>query len=86
LDQAQCNCDCGCKKPNDRPDEQCDDCDNGIHWDWIHSRYVNYNLEDTKKLEITLFKSGVDVRQGDKFVAVIDTVEGHRRVILRRFN
>lgn len=41
----KCNCDCGCLKDNDRHDEQCDDCDNGIHYDDINHVYVDYDAE-----------------------------------------
>jgi len=41
-----CVCDCGCFKPNDREGEQCDDCDNGIHYDDINKVYVNYNEDE----------------------------------------
>lgn len=40
-----CDCDCGCFKPNDRENEQCDDCDNGTHYDDINKVYVNYDDE-----------------------------------------
>jgi len=42
-----CNCDCECSKENDREHEQCDDCDNGIHWDGLRKRYVNYEEEES---------------------------------------
>lgn len=41
-----CNCDCDCSKENDRENSQCDDCDNGIHWDEIHKIYVNYEDDE----------------------------------------
>ena len=41
-----CICDCECSKDNDRPNDQCDDCDNGIHWDKIKKKYVNYEDEE----------------------------------------
>lgn len=34
------------------------------------------------KNKITLFENGKDIEEGDKFVAHIDSVEGHRRVTL----
>ena len=40
--EFKCVCDCGCFKENDRADDQCDDCDNGTHWDGIKHAYVNY--------------------------------------------
>ena len=44
----QCNCDCGCTKRDDDMSGnplQCDDCDNGIHWDEKNHRYVEYGEE-----------------------------------------
>jgi len=41
-----CNCDCECSKENDRPDNQCDDCDNGTHYDNIRKIYVNYEEDE----------------------------------------
>ena len=47
-----CNCDCDCRKEmNGAVDpysslDQCDDCDNGIHWDEIKKIYVNYEDEN----------------------------------------
>ena len=42
-----CDCDCGCQKENDREEnDQCDDCDNGIHWDDNKKRYVNYDEDE----------------------------------------
>jgi len=48
TDEFKCNCDCDCNKPNDREGEQCEDCDNGTHWDEIKKVYVDYpdNYED----------------------------------------
>lgn len=43
--EFKCACDCGCFKENDRAGEQCEDCDNGIHWDEIKKIYVNYEEE-----------------------------------------
>ena len=40
----KCNCDCDCSKDNDREQSQCDDCDNGIHWDGIKGKYVDYEM------------------------------------------
>lgn len=34
------------------------------------------------KNKITLFENGKDIQEGDKFVAHVDSVEGHRRVTL----
>jgi hypothetical protein len=44
----QCDCDCDCTKEMNEPRttsmlNQCDDCDDGIHWDGLHKRYVNYD-------------------------------------------
>lgn len=36
------------------------------------------------KEKITLFENGKDVQEGDKFIAHVDSVEGHRRVTLER--
>lgn len=41
----KCECDCGCKKPNESMDGQCDDCDNGTHYDDLNKVYVNYDDE-----------------------------------------
>ncbi len=44
-----CCCDCECQKDtNELEAEQCDDCDNGIHWDKINKVYVDY--EEQEKL------------------------------------
>lgn len=47
----QCNCDCECSKETNEEfvdrDTQCDDCDNGIHWDNIRKKYVNYEESET---------------------------------------
>lgn len=40
--EMQCNCDCDCTKENDRENDQCDDCDNGTHWDGLRNNYVVY--------------------------------------------
>ncbi len=40
-----CSCDCECEKEADREWEQCDDCDNGTHYDEIRKIYVNYDDE-----------------------------------------
>ena len=47
VSEFKCVCDCGCSKNNDRADDQCDDCDNGIHWDEIKKVYVRYDDELT---------------------------------------
>ncbi len=49
LESFKCNCDCECSKENDRADDQCDDCDNGIHWDNIRKIFVNYEEEEELK-------------------------------------
>jgi hypothetical protein len=36
--------------------------------------------------DIVLFESGKDVHDGDRFLARVDFVEGHRRVTLVRIN
>jgi len=36
------------------------------------------------KDKITLFENGKDIEAGDKFVASVDSVEGHRRVTLTK--
>lgn len=41
--EGKCVCDCGCSKPDDRLDSQCEDCDNGIHWNEVLGKYVNYD-------------------------------------------
>lgn len=44
-----CCCDCNCRKENDREKEQCDDCDNGIHFvrrENGHDIYLNYETEE----------------------------------------
>ena len=38
----KCGCDCGCLKENDIEHEQCNDCDNGIHYDEIRKKYLGY--------------------------------------------
>lgn len=43
---SKCVCDCECSKTTDRENEQCDDCDNGIHYDIIRKIYVNYEDEN----------------------------------------
>lgn len=40
--EMKCNCDCECKKSVDEKG-QCEDCDNGIHYDHIRKVYVNYD-------------------------------------------
>lgn len=47
VEEAKCHCDCGCTKETDeiQTDQQCDDCDNGIHWDEIKKKYVTYEEE-----------------------------------------
>jgi hypothetical protein len=45
LCEIKCECDCGCTKQDDTASgdpKQCDDCDNGIHWDGVKGRYVQY--------------------------------------------
>ena len=44
----------------------------------------NWVQKMADKLEITLWKKAEQIKQGDKFIALIDNVEGHRRVILTR--
>jgi len=41
-----CSCDCECKKESDREGEQCDDCDNSIHYDTIRNVYVDYETNE----------------------------------------
>ena len=41
-----CSCDCECKKEADRKGEQCDDCDDGIHYDNIRKVYVDYERDE----------------------------------------
>ena len=49
--EYKCDCDCECSKEmKDARNpgtslNQCDDCDNGIHWDRIRKIYVNYEDE-----------------------------------------
>lgn len=38
-----CDCDCGCSKEADIEDAQCNDCDEGIHWNALHRRYEDYD-------------------------------------------
>lgn len=42
--EFRCHCDCGCDKedPVSGDPKQCNDCDNGIHWDVLKKKYVNY--------------------------------------------
>ncbi len=43
MKSYHCNCDCECsKETNEEFVDQCDDCDEGIHWDNIRKKYVNY--------------------------------------------
>lgn len=37
-----CTCDCGCKKEHNFQYEDCEDCENGIHWNEVLGRYVLY--------------------------------------------
>ena len=37
-----CSCDCECKKESDGVGCQCEDCDNGIHYDHIRKVYIEY--------------------------------------------
>ena len=49
MSENKCQCDCDCSKTDDNMSGnplQCDDCDNGIHWDSLHKRYVNYEEEE----------------------------------------
>ena len=41
-----CICDCECKKETNEENVQCDDCDNGIHYDNIRKIYVNYEEDE----------------------------------------
>ena len=41
-DCTDCECDCGCTKDSEDQHAQCDDCDNGIHWDENKKIYVDY--------------------------------------------
>ncbi len=44
--ENKCHCDCGCTKQDDDMSGsplQCDDCDNGTHWDEKKCTYVDYN-------------------------------------------
>jgi len=45
-DNYKCICDCGCFKVDNFPDEQCEDCDDGIHYDELKDVYVDYNEEE----------------------------------------
>ena len=40
--ELRCTCDCECKKISEYEGEQCEDCDNGIHYDKNRNVYVNY--------------------------------------------
>jgi len=46
-----CCCDCGCNKTDNMQaaGEQCDDCDNGTHWDNRNGKYVNYEEQEELK-------------------------------------
>lgn len=41
-----CQCDCDCSKVDEScQGGQCNDCDNGIHWDSLKNQYVNYESD-----------------------------------------
>ena len=62
--QIKCICDCGCQKEADRKQEQCEDCDNGTHYDDINKVYVDYNVEEQQHNFVSSgFKEITEVKQ-----------------------